>query len=136
MTDRAPTAAEIQRIAELLAKHNWPGARSELKPYLEGEAPWELALRPVKLLLQQVVDDVERGHKMPIGARFTLNQFAGRYGTVTRGFLGNEPLDFVVKARVGRTDHETIKAAAEAQGISVTEFVRNAVILAAQKGTT
>lgn len=134
MTNRAPrpTADEIRTVAESLAKYDWPGARKQLRPYLNGEMSWDMALRTIRLMLKKVVADTSRGSKIPVGVRAQLTDFAARYGTQTRGMLSASPMTARYTVRFGSEHDAAIRAAAKAQRISVTDFVRNAAILAAE----
>lgn len=137
MTGRAPapTAAEIEGVARLLAKH-WPGARQPLRPYLRGLAPWGQALRHVRILLKEAVSETNRGAKIPLAARATLMEFATRYGTETRGVVGVEPLTRRKNIRFGENGWEMIENAAAALGVDPAVFVRNAALMAAERGAT
>lgn len=137
MTARAPgpTTAEIRAAGELLAKYGGKDAREALALYRNGSATWDGALRTVRTLIREMQRQTRRGSNFPISARDALTAFAGQYGTETRATsVGAEPLTVKNTMRWGSSDWAAVMAAAEAQGISPTEFVRNAAVMAAREG--
>lgn len=129
---KPPSAAEIQAVGEVLAQY-WPGARAELKLYLDGRAPWAGALRQIRIILQQVIRDTNRGPKIPVRKRRDLAVFAATYGTETHGVLGSAPLEVQKTMRFTKEEWDAIEAAAKNRGITVTQFVRNASYMEALK---
>lgn len=135
MTGRAPapTAAELRAVAEILVWYQRPGARQALSIYIAGDAPWEMSVRQIKMLLQDVISNRPGGRKLPIAARLTLLEFVAKYGSETRAApLGTEPMTHRKNVRFGATEMESITAAAALLGVDVTTFIRNAAVLAAQ----
>lgn len=136
MPRNTPTAAEIEEIGRLLAKHWGAKARKALAPWLNGVSPWTTSLRQVRLLLKEVVRDVNRGPKVPISVRARLTEFGVKYGTETHGVDGDEPLEIQKLFRFGRNEWADIERAAAEAGITPTKYVRGAALKAAREGTT
>lgn len=136
MTGRAPgpTSKEIREVGEILAKYGGKAAREALALYRNGSAPWDGALRAVRTQIREMQRQTRHGSNFPISARDALTAFAAKYGTETRATsTGTEPLTVKNTMRWAPADWAAVMAAAEKQGITSTEFVRNAAVMAAQK---
>lgn len=129
-----PSTGELRTIGEGLIRY-WPGARDRLRLYSGGRQPWSMAHRDIKILLRELSDAVRASSatKVPLHFREKALVFAATYGTDTR--VVAEPLTARIQVRFTAADIDAISAAAKADGVDVTSFIRAASVLAAQRTT-
>lgn len=130
-----PTSGELAEIGGILAKY-WPGARKALAPYLNNHTPWDMSLRTIRTVLREAVADVERGRKLPVSTRVQVLTFAGKYGTDTRASVGVAPLTHRKNVRFSNSQMDAIAAAAAKANMEISEFIRNAAVMAAEREAT